>query len=137
MSLLSTKGIYGLSAMYELSLMQNDKPIQIKEIAKRADIPQNYLEQLLVVLRRAKFVSSVRGAFGGYFLAKKAEDITVKEILIVLEGDLKVTQQSINNPVLELFYKESNQNIEAIFEITLNELQEYQNKISEQLNYSI
>jgi len=137
MSLLSTKGVYGLSAMYELSLMQNDKPIQIKEIAKRADIPQNYLEQLLVVLRRAGLVSSVRGAFGGYFLAKKAEDITVKDILIALEGDLKVTQQSINNPVLDLFYKESNKSIEAIFEITLNELQEYQNKISEQLNYSI
>ncbi len=137
MSLLSTKGVYGLSAMYELSLIQNDKPIQIKEIAKRADIPQNYLEQLLVVLRRAGLVSSVRGAFGGYFLAKKAEDITVKDILIALEGDLKVTQQSINNPVLDLFYKESNKSIEAIFEITLNELQEYQNKISEQLNYSI
>ncbi len=137
MSLLSTKGIYGLSAMYELSLMQDDKPIQIKEIAKKANIPQNYLEQLLVVLRRAELVNSVRGAFGGYFLAKKAEDITVKDILIALEGDLKVTQQSINNPVLELFYKESNKNIEAIFEITLNELQEYQNKISEQLNYSI
>ncbi len=137
MSLLSTKGIYGLSAMYELSLMQDDKPIQIKEIAKKANIPQNYLEQLLVVLRRAELVNSVRGASGGYFLAKKAEDITVKDILIALEGDLKVTQQSINNPVLELFYKESNKNIEAIFEITLNELQEYQNKISEQLNYSI
>ncbi len=73
MSLISTKGTYGLSAMYELSLAKSDKPMQIKDISKKANIPQNYLEQLLVVLRRAELVVSVRGAQGGYFLARNCQ----------------------------------------------------------------
>lgn len=137
MSLLSTKGMYGLSAMYELSLIKSEKPTQIKNISERAKIPQNYLEQLLVILRRAELVKSVRGAHGGYFLARSADDILVKDIFIALEGDLIVTQQSIDNPALELFYKESNKKLQGLFDISLNQLQEYQDKLTNQLNYSI
>lgn len=137
MALISTKGVYGLSAIYELSLIASDKPTQIKEISKRANIPQNYLEQLLVVLRHAGLIRSVRGAYGGYLLARNASDIKVKEILIALEGDLYVTGQSVSNPAIELFYKESNEKLEDIFDISLSELQEYENRVSNQLNYSI
>lgn len=137
MALISTKGTYGLSAMYELSLIKSDKPTQIKEISERAKIPQNYLEQLLVVLRRAELVKSVRGAHGGYFLARKADDILVKDILIALEGNLSIAGQEVDNPALELFYKESNEKLQGLFEISLSELQEYQDKLTNQLNYSI
>ncbi len=137
MSLISTKGTYGLSAMYELSLIKSEKPTQIKEISERAKIPQNYLEQLLVILRRAELVKSVRGAHGGYFLARKAEDILVKDILIALEGNLSITGQEVDNPTLELFYKQSNEKLQGLFEISLSELQEYQDKLTNQLNYSI
>ena len=137
MALISTKGMYGLSAMYELSLIQSEKPTQIKEISERAKIPQNYLEQLLVILRRAELVKSVRGAHGGYFLARSARDILVKDILIALEGSLNIVQQSVENPALELFYKESNDKLESIFDISLDQLQEYQDKLAYQLNYSI
>ena len=91
MSLLSTKGMYGLNAMYQLFLSKSNKPLQIKEISTRADIPQNYLEQLLILLRQAGLVNSVRGAYGGYLLAKKAEDILIKDILIALEGNILIT----------------------------------------------
>ncbi len=137
MALISTKGIYGLSAMYELSLIKSEKPTQIKEISQRAKIPQNYLEQLLVILRRAELVKSVRGAHGGYFLARNADDILVKDILIALEGNLSITGQEVDNPVLELFYKENNKKLQGLFDISLNELQDYQNKLTNQLNYSI
>ena len=137
MSLISTKGVYGLSAMYELSLIKSEKPTQIKDISAKAGIPQNYLEQLLVILRRAELVTSVRGAHGGYFLARKADDILVKDIFIALEGNLNVAQQEVNNPVLELFYKESNEKLQGLFDISLSELQEYQIKLTNQLNYSI
>ena len=137
MSLISTKGMYGLSAMYELSLIKSEKPTQIKEISERAKIPQNYLEQLLVILRRAELVKSVRGAHGGYFLARNADDILVKDILIALEGNLSITGQEVDNPVLELFYKENNKKLEGLFDISLNQLQDYQNKLTNQLNYSI
>lgn len=137
MSLLSTKGMYGLNAMYELSLIKSNKPTQIKEISEKADIPQNYLEQLLVVLKRAELVKSVRGAHGGYFLARNASEISVKEILIALEGDLVVSDLQIKSPVLQLFYEESNEKLKSIFDISLKELQEYQDKLSQQINYSI
>lgn len=137
MSLISTKGMYGLSAMYELSLIKSEKPTQIKEISERAKIPQNYLEQLLVVLRRAELVNSVRGAHGGYFLARSAENILVKDIFIALEGNLSVTEQEIENEVLNLFYEESNEKLKGLFDISLSQLQDYQDKLNNQLNYSI
>ena len=137
MALISTKGTYGLSAMYELSLIKSEKPTQIKEISERAKIPQNYLEQLLVILRRAELVKSVRGAHGGYFLARNASDILVKDILIALEGNLSITGQGVENPVLELFYKENNKKLEGLFDISLSKLQEYQDRLTNQLNYSI
>ena len=70
MPLISTKGVYGLAAIYELSKHKDDTPMQIKDISANASIPQNYLEQLLSKLRRADLVKSVRGARGGYTLAK-------------------------------------------------------------------
>jgi Rrf2 family protein len=137
MSLISTKGMYGLSAMYELSLIKSEKPTQIKEISERAKIPQNYLEQILVVLRRAELVTSIRGAHGGYFLAKSADDILVKDIFIALEGNLSISSLEIDNQVLELFYKEQNEKLQSLFDISLSQLQDYQDKLTNQLNYSI
>lgn len=137
MALISSKGIYGLSAMYELSLKKSSKPTQIKDISKNAKIPQNYLEQLLVILRRAELVVSVRGAHGGYFLARKPEEISVKEILVALEGDLSVTEFDIENPVLKLFYEESSIKLKKIFDLSLKELQEYENKLTNHISYII
>jgi len=137
MSLISSKGMYGLSAMYELSLRKSSKPTQIKDISAKAEIPQNYLEQLLVILRRAELVTSVRGAHGGYFLARGADQILVKDILMALEGNLNVVDSNINNPVLKLFYDESNEKLKDIFNLTLSQLHDYQDKLREQINYSI
>jgi Rrf2 family transcriptional regulator, cysteine metabolism repressor len=137
MSLLSTKGMYGLSAMYQLFLSKSNKPLQIKEISSRAEIPQNYLEQLLILLRQAGLVSSVRGAYGGYLLAKKPEDILIKEILIALEGSLVVTEVDVKDPVLNIFYEECNKKIQEIFNLPLSEFQVYSERLSNQLNYSI
>ena len=137
MSLLSTKGMYGLNAMYQLFLSKSNKPLQIKEISTRADIPQNYLEQLLILLRQAGLVNSVRGAYGGYLLAKKAEDILIKDILIALEGHLCITELEINNPILKAFYEESESKLQAIFDVPLSEFEVYAQRLNSQLNYSI
>ncbi len=137
MSLLSTKGIYGLSAMYQLFTTKSDKPMQIKEISAKADIPQNYLEQLLILLRQAGLVNSVRGAYGGYLLAKNANDILIKDILIALEGNLVVTDLEIKNPVLRAFYQESNSKIQEIFDLPLSEFEVYAQQLSAQFHYSI
>lgn len=137
MSLLSTKGMYGLSAMYELFLSKTNKPMQIKDISANAEIPQNYLEQLLILLRQAGLVTSVRGAHGGYLLAKNAHDILIKDILIALEGNLSITESEVKNPILRMFYEESNAKLQEMFNIPLSEFDVYAQRLNSQLNYSI
>ena len=132
MALLSTKGMYGLSAMHQLFLSKTSKPMQIKDISANAGIPQNYLEQLLVLLRQAGLVNSVRGAHGGYLLARSANDI-----LIALEGHLCITELEINNPILKAFYEESESKLQAIFDVPLSEFEVYAQRLNSQLNYSI
>ncbi|MFA7468589.1 MAG: Rrf2 family transcriptional regulator [Desulfotomaculaceae bacterium] len=86
---LSTRGHYGLKAMFELAQHHEvDEPIPLKIVAERQNIPENYLEQLMAVLRRAKLVKSVRGAQGGYNLARHPGKIYVGEIIRALEGPL-------------------------------------------------
>jgi len=137
MALLSTKGVYGLSAMYQLFLAKTDKPMQIKDISLKAEIPQNYLEQLLILLRQAGLVKSIRGAYGGYVLAKSAQDISIKDILIALEGNIIVTEMHNNNPVLRLFYEQSNRALQALFDQPLSEFDTLAQQLYAELNYSI
>ncbi len=137
MPLISTKGVYGLSAMYELSKHDMESPMQIKEISSKASIPQNYLEQLLSKLRRAELVKSIRGARGGYILAREAKDILVKDILIALEGDLKIVDSKTRNPVLNIFFDETQEKTKKIFDLSLEKLDDYQDKYNEVLHYSI
>ena len=137
MPLISTKGVYGLTAMYQLSKHSNETPVQIKQISSNANIPQNYLEQLLSKLRRAELVKSIRGAKGGYILADKPENILVKDILIALEGDLKIIDGATENPILNIFFDEAKKSTKEIFNITLAQLDEYQDKYNEFLHYSI
>ena len=137
MPLISTKGVYGLTAMYELSKHDKKTPMQIKEISSNANIPQNYLEQLLSKLRRAELVTSIRGARGGYILAGAPSEIKVVDILTVLEDDIKVIDSKAKNPVLNIFFDEAKKNTKELFDITLEQLDEYQDKYNEFLHYSI
>jgi len=137
MPLISTKGVYGLTAMYELSKHQEDSPMQIKDISSNANIPQNYLEQLLSKLRRAGLVTSIRGARGGYTLAKNPDEIKVVDILIALEDDIKIIDSKADNPILNIFFDESKNSMKKIFDIQLSKLDEYQDKYNEFLHYNI
>jgi len=84
----STRDAYGLRAIVELARQEEGVPLQSREIAARQAIPQAYLDQLLVSLRRAGLVKSVRGAGGGYLLARPAEELTVADVLRPLSSDL-------------------------------------------------
>ncbi|MCG3665663.1 RrF2 family transcriptional regulator [Aliarcobacter butzleri] len=137
MPLISTKGVYGLSAMYELSKHKADTPMQIKDISANANIPQNYLEQLLSKLRKANLVNSIRGARGGYILAQKPDEIKIVDILIALEDDIKIIDSKSENPILNIFFDESKNSMKKIFDIKLSKLDEYQEKYNEVLHYSI
>jgi len=85
---LSTKGRYGLRALIDLALYSEEEAVSISSIAKRQNISDRYLEQLVSKLKKANLVKSMRGAGGGYMLAKSATDISVGDILRALEGNL-------------------------------------------------
>ena len=87
---LSTRGRYGIHAMYDLAVNVDGGPQSIKSIAERQDIPEAYLEQLIAVLKREGLVLSVRGAQGGYKLARAPGEITVGDVLRALEGSLNL-----------------------------------------------
>lgn len=86
---LSTKGRYGLRALIDLARYSGAEPVPISSISSRQEISERYLEQLMALLKKAKLVRSVRGAGGGYVLAKRAEEISVGDILRALEGKLE------------------------------------------------
>jgi Rrf2 family transcriptional regulator, cysteine metabolism repressor len=85
---ISTKGEYGIRAMLELSRRYGDGYIQSTEIATERNIPENYLYQLLITLRKAGLIRSRRGPQGGHMLARSPERITLAETVMALEGPL-------------------------------------------------
>jgi Rrf2 family cysteine metabolism transcriptional repressor len=84
----STKGRYGLTIMIELALKFGEGPTSLKSIAKTHDLSEHYLEQLVSPLRNAGLVRSIRGAYGGYILAKQPADVTAGDVIRILEGPI-------------------------------------------------
>ncbi|WP_209122851.1 cysteine metabolism transcriptional regulator CymR [Alkalihalobacillus sp. BA299] len=85
---ISTKGRYGLTIMMALAKKYGEGPVSLKSIAKDHELSEHYLEQLIAPLRNAMLVKSVRGAYGGYMLAKEPIEITAGDIIRVLEGPI-------------------------------------------------
>jgi Rrf2 family protein len=85
---ITTKSPYALKALTELGRQGGDSPVPIGELARQRGIPVQFLEQLFAVLRRAGVLKSQRGVKGGYSFAKPAAEITVLEIVELLDGPL-------------------------------------------------
>lgn len=92
---LSTKGRYGLRAVLDIAM--HDEASSVSSIATRQFISESYLEKLISMLKKAGIVNSLRGAQGGYVLAKPADKISVGEVLRALEGDLNPVDCSVLN----------------------------------------
>ncbi len=86
---LSTKGRYGLRAMIDLARYSEKEPVSISSVAARQEISEGYLEQMMPLLKKAGLVKSIRGAGGGYILAKEMKEISAGDILRALEGNLE------------------------------------------------
>jgi Rrf2 family iron-sulfur cluster assembly transcriptional regulator len=82
----STRGDYAARALLSLALHGSDRPTSVKEIAERTNLPQPYLEQILLAVKGAGLVVSKRGVGGGYVLAREAERITLAQIIDAVEG---------------------------------------------------
>lgn len=85
---ISTKGGYGIRAMFELAMAHGQGPVPLKVIAANQSISENYLEQLMGMLRKAGLVNGIRGARGGYELALAPEEIRVGDVIRALEGPI-------------------------------------------------
>jgi len=85
---LSTKSRYGLRALFDMAYHSGTLPSQIKDISRRQAISPRYLEQIFQDLKKAGLLKSRRGPQGGYYLAKKPQEITVREIIEAAEGEM-------------------------------------------------
>lgn len=137
---LSTKGRYGLRAMLDLALNATNESVSIKSISERQLISENYLEQIIATLKKAKYVRSTRGPKGGYSLMKEPSQISVGDILRVLEGDLNpVDCIAVNETkscdeselcVTKFVWKKISESInEVVDNITLEDLMQEQYRI--------
>ncbi len=101
---ISTKSRYGLRACQvlaeEYDASEPTKPIATPVIAEKTGVTESYLEQIIILLKKAGVVESVRGATGGYYLAKKPEDVSLGEILRALEDGLEIVK-CISSPCEE------------------------------------
>jgi len=134
---ISSKTIYAIAALQELGSVDEKKVLKIKDIATSANIPQNFLEQILLELKKQGLLVSVKGAHGGYKLARSLKNITLKDVVVVLEADIFSDIYQADNPALELFWKDLKDNVIKVFDIPLSELKNYELKASQTLNYSI
>ena len=128
---LSTKGQYGVRAMFEIARGYPENPVTIKEISERQDVSVAYLEQILNKLRRAGLIKSVKGPGGGYLLAAGPDKISIAVILKELEGPVAITScldpeegcARVEGCVTHLLWRSLGAKIEAFLEtITLKNL---------------
>ena len=133
---ISSKTLYAVAALEELGKIQDDAVLKIKEIAANANIPQNFLEQILLELKKQGLLSSTKGAYGGYKLARKLKDITLADVVCILESDI-FSSTKTDNAGLQLFWQALNDDVQKAFDIPLSELKNYQLKATQTLNYSI
>ena len=103
----STKSRYGVAAMVDIAQQFGKGPVALRSVAQRQQVSEHYLEQLMSPLRNAGFVRSVRGAQGGYVLAKDPTTITVGDIVRAMEGpiapvDCLLAEKGRDNPYCDI-----------------------------------
>ena len=134
---LSTKGRYGVKAALNLALNYNKVHISIKSIADKINVSEYYLEQLFSQLRRAGIVRSIRGAHGGYTLSRPPNEITVYDIIEVLEGSIEIsdcieetTCNNIDSCATRLLWIRFKESIDGVLKsTTLQDMVDDYNKI--------
>lgn len=139
---LSTKGRYGVKAMVNLAVHYGEEPVSIKSISDSEGISEYYLEQLFGPLRKAGLIKSVRGAQGGYILNKPPQDITVADIIMVLEGPIEISEcidgTSCSNEeccATRLLWEKIKKSIDSVLETTtLFDIVEDYNRINKRNN---
>lgn len=129
---ISTKGRYALMLMLDLAIYNTGEPVRLKDVAKRQQISEKYLEQIISTLNKAGFVKSIRGPQGGYMLKRPPEEYTVGLILRQTEGSLApvnfddASEQEQESVMIRLWEQLSDAINNIVDNITLKDLVDWQ-----------
>lgn len=144
---ISTKGRYAVRVMLDLAVHNTGECIKVKEIAKRQGISEKYLEQIIAILNKAGYVKSIRGAQGGYKIAKEPQWYTVGMILRLTEGSLSPVaclEDDVNEcercdtcETLEVWKELRDAINQVVDHVTIADLMERQKKRMDSMDYSI
>ena len=141
--IISTKGRYGLRALIDIAIYSSSEIVTLKSISERQRISERYLEQIFSSLRKGGVVKAKKGPQGGYYLEEEAYDLTMGDILRILEGDLSIVDMEKEENQLENFLWENLWNMANIkmnnyFDaITLKDLVEKYRSSKENIMYYI
>lgn len=145
---ISTKSRYGLRALVDLCVHSVGEQVPLVSIAKRQDLSINYLEHVFALLKKGNIVRSVKGAQGGYVLAKAPHEITVGDVIRVLEGELLIVDEEVRKNETSFVYQNMQQCLqkevwdkitqsilEVVDQMTLEDLtKDYQTLMSDQID---
>jgi len=134
---ISTKTIYAMAAIHQLGLLKENERLNIKELALRANAPDKFLGQILLELKKAHILTSTKGSNGGYALAKKLHEVSLKEVITILENNAFEEICQTGNPTLKLFWEDRQKSLMHVFDTPLSELKHYQEKVNQSFNYVI
>jgi Rrf2 family protein len=133
---ISTKGRYALMLMLDLAIYNTGEPVRLKDVARRQQISEKYLEQIISILNKAGYVKSIRGPQGGYMLKNPPEQYTVGMILRQTEGSLSPVSYEDSGSmereaVISRIWTQLEEAIDNIVDnITLRDLVEWQNEMA-------
>jgi Rrf2 family protein len=137
MKVFSKKVKYGLAALLKPAKHYNSGFVQIKDIASTQNIPQNYLEQLLSALKKARLVESMRGSQGGYKLLKPASQIKIIDIIEALDGPLLIFESSQSNNILDIYWNKLESQFKDLLNDTLESLINEEAILNKKLSFQI
>ncbi|MDQ3045724.1 MAG: Rrf2 family transcriptional regulator [Chloroflexota bacterium] len=138
----SSRADYGVRALFELARCRNQGPVQSRAIASRQAIPEAYLHQVLGALNRAGLVRSTRGPLGGHTIARNPDEITILEVLAILDGpDRRTHVQPADDTSIDVVHATWDElqcrSEEYLNSITFATLLERQSATSPAVNYAI
>jgi Rrf2 family protein len=134
---ISTKTIYAMAAIHQLGLLKENELLNIRALADRANAPEKFLGQILLELKKSNILSSTKGANGGYSLAKPLKEISLRDVIEILENNAFEEVCQTENATLKLFWEETQKSLIKVFNMPLSELKTYQDKATKSFNYTI
>jgi Rrf2 family protein len=138
MKIFTEKVKYAIASLFELAKIYDQGSVmQKKEISKNQNIPESFLEQLLLILKRHNLVESIRGAKGGYKLKRSPAEISIFNIVSALEGSFSIIGEFDNSEVLNDYWHNVEQDFIKLLDEKLGSFVDKDNKLKKHLFFSI